>query len=443
MADVKAQANQFGDDKEKKYSDLEYTNGIEFIQGNPNILLIAPHGVESDPLDDIGTAKLTKQISAHLGCTAIINPTFRKPEGSQPDKRNDGEPSFKEKVLNLNLLDQVKQHPLFRELIKAVVNKEGLTYVFWIHGIDKNHIDSGIGCYLGYGQPNTKDKEESRYTAEKETIDKTINQLSKSGIRTILAPENSGFRGWKETYMNQWLKLEGYDFTQAQSIQLEFRNAGIRGKKDIQAASKKIAMAISTLIEQDKPKATPNVDKSSVETKTPADAPPEEITDPAETEGTIDENGPASSQPTGENTATEAGIESATEEKIPEQDTALTQKMTEADGRENAIDVGEKASKSPEDENALVKVRTEVAVVEEDPIVEEAYNHLKEIFVEHISMAMLESGQYLIQQFYDNDYDKAKEHPFNKNKSLNQLFEKLQTESSGNVPKKKLVIQLN
>ena len=142
-------------------------------------------------------------------------------------------------------------------------------------------------------------------------------------------------------------------------------------------------------------------------------------------------------------TATEAGIESATEEKIPEQDTALTQKMTEADGRENAIDVGEKASKSPEDENALVKVRTEVAVVEEDPIVEEAYNHLKEIFVEHISMAMLESGQYLIQQFYDNDYDKAKEHPFNKNKSLNQLFEKLQTESSGNVPKKKLVIQLN
>jgi hypothetical protein len=75
-------------------------------------------------------------------------------------------------------------------------------------------------------------------------------------------------------------------------------------------------------------------------------------------------------------------------------------------------------------------------VVDEDPKVEEAYQHLKNIFVKHIGYAMLESGRYLIQQFYGGDSKKAGKYSFKKNESLNKLFERLQTESSGNVPKK-------
>ena len=75
-------------------------------------------------------------------------------------------------------------------------------------------------------------------------------------------------------------------------------------------------------------------------------------------------------------------------------------------------------------------------VVDEDPKVEEAYQHLKGIFVKHISKAMLEVGQYLIEQFYGDDYTLAEDKPFTNNKSLNQLFDRLQTETSGNAPKK-------
>ena len=68
---------------------------IEFIESDSNILLIAPHGVETEPYDDIGTAALTRKIQENLGCSAIINTTYRKPKGSKPEKRNNGKISKK------------------------------------------------------------------------------------------------------------------------------------------------------------------------------------------------------------------------------------------------------------------------------------------------------------------------------------------------------------
>ena len=75
-------------------------------------------------------------------------------------------------------------------------------------------------------------------------------------------------------------------------------------------------------------------------------------------------------------------------------------------------------------------------IIVEEPIVEEAYQHLKNIFIRHIQNAMLETGQYLIEKFYDNDYNLAQEKKFTKNKSLLQLFSKIQGDSTGNVPGK-------
>ena len=75
-------------------------------------------------------------------------------------------------------------------------------------------------------------------------------------------------------------------------------------------------------------------------------------------------------------------------------------------------------------------------VEQEDPIVEEAFQHLKGVFVKHFQNAMLESGQYLINKFYNGDYKLAEEKKFSKNKSLHQLFLKIQNDTSGNTPKK-------
>jgi hypothetical protein len=68
--------------------------------------------------------------------------------------------------------------------------------------------------------------------------------------------------------------------------------------------------------------------------------------------------------------------------------------------------------------------------------VEEAYNELKNIFFNNIYKSMLEAGQYLIETFFENDYVKAVEKPFNENSSLHALFQKLNTDTSGSAPKK-------
>jgi hypothetical protein len=50
---------------------------IEVITGetNPNIMLIAPHGVKGD---DDNAGKLAREVQKKLGCHAIINEAFRK-----------------------------------------------------------------------------------------------------------------------------------------------------------------------------------------------------------------------------------------------------------------------------------------------------------------------------------------------------------------------------
>ena len=317
-------------------------NGIEFISGATNILLVAPHGVQATPYDDEKTAELTREIQRALNCYAIINPTFRKPDDTEKSKRNGGVPDLKNQFLDLNKINQAKLHPTFIPKIKKVVDKKGLIYVFWIHGIDDKNIKSGIECYVGCGQPNSKAKveksREARYTATQETIDGFLTQLNNVGIKTALAPEDSKYRGWSQDYMNQWLSIEGYTFEQAQSIQLEFKYTGIRKKDCTQPAGAKIAKAISTLL------------------------------------------------------------------SVP-----FLPAVVEAKPVMDDVD---------------------------DEKVEKAYEHIKGIFIKKFQETMLEIGQYLIKHFYDGDYDKAKSKPFTHNKSLKRLYERLETETSGNLPKK-------
>ncbi|MBA3010036.1 MAG: hypothetical protein FP812_07345 [Desulfobacula sp.] len=83
---------------------------------------------------------------------------------------------------------------------------------------------------------------------------------------------------------------------------------------------------------------------------------------------------------------------------------------------------------------ALDKIATDVTAT--DALVEEAFEHLKSVFVRHFRSAMLEAGQYLIEKFYNGDYNLATEKKFNKNESLLQLFKKIQGDNTGNVPGK-------
>ncbi len=91
-----------------------------------------------------------------------------------------------------------------------------------------------------------------------------------------------------------------------------------------------------------------------------------------------------------------------------------------------------------EGSNALVEqvISTNDIIDIRDSIVEEAYQHIKSVFVRHYQSAMLETGQYLIEKFYNGDYVQAQEKKFNKNDSLLKLFKKIQGDNTGNVPGK-------
>ncbi|MGD9732978.1 MAG: hypothetical protein AB7U45_12420 [Desulfamplus sp.] len=67
----------------------------------------------------------------------------------------------------------------------------------------------------------------------------------------------------------------------------------------------------------------------------------------------------------------------------------------------------------------------------EDPLVTEAFEYLKDSFRKHFHEAMLEAGRYLIDKFYDNDYEWVRKGKRPKKKeSLNKLIERLQANSS-------------
>ena len=91
----------------------------------------------------------------------------------------------------------------------------------------------------------------------------------------------------------------------------------------------------------------------------------------------------------------------------------------------------------------LTEVSVPVQVIEpeiiqdiEDPLVVEAFEYLKNSFRLHFHEAMLAAGRYLVDKFYDKDYDWARQGKKPKKKgSLNKLIERLQA-NSGDAPSK-------
>lgn len=249
----------------------EIRDGIEYHKGTTKILLIAPHGVVTPPLDDKKTAELTREIQNLLKCDAIINPTFRKPKGNEIEKRNHGEASFDANVLDLNNIGQAEQHPTFLPKLKEIVDKNGATYVFWIHGIDDNNIKDQakflknfkerpdqLHALIGYGQgpdrsvsldKRTEDQKADSPSIEKKTAERFAQLLTQNGMNTELtSPEATDFCARSSNNMNQWFLLNGYKLEQVRSLQLEIREEGFRTDDKIKDTAKLIADAISTLL---------------------------------------------------------------------------------------------------------------------------------------------------------------------------------------------------
>ena len=229
---------------------------LELIEGSSNVILVAPHGHKSN---DIRTGKLVRQIAEKIKCYAIINEKYAKPKNkSEPDKKG-----FK---VNLNNIQQVKQHlkTEFLEPLKnykdEIIKKYGEAVILWIHGAEDEHIKGdvvdktiadSVKILVGYGQ---KKGENNRLTAKEETVNNIISALTGKGLKAVLANPNK--RVYRNNYsycgsalhnMNQFF----FSDKRVQSLQLEIkesdcRNTMLNVKNTAQSMSKAIKKAIPT-----------------------------------------------------------------------------------------------------------------------------------------------------------------------------------------------------
>ena len=220
------------------------------IKGSTDILLIAPHACirDGEPKDDENTGPITEAVARQIGCSAIINTHYHKPDkkkyrkGYKP-KINEYPYGFEYNNLNLNVIAHAEQIPGYLGAIRTVVEAPGKTTVIWIHGADdKNAIDvvSGavydfpadkIHAFIGYGQGkhpgNSKSK--SRHTADVATVERFRDALISNGMNAVLTDDNAlNYRGRSEKLMNQWFQEQKYPLDKVESIQLEIRKGDFR-----------------------------------------------------------------------------------------------------------------------------------------------------------------------------------------------------------------------
>jgi len=194
--------------------------------------LIAPHGIATKPRDDINTDKLAIKIAEKLNCRAIVNDVISR------------------LYLDLNKVNEASKHKQFISAIESAVKTPGPTLVVWIHGIDEKNLKKeiqklrakkNIQCLIGHGQPG-KD------TANQKTVDDLIKLLKANSILANVARDSSSYCGHSDLYMNQWFRLNKYKSNDVESVQLEFKEEGIRKDEDLEEASQNIANALSGLV---------------------------------------------------------------------------------------------------------------------------------------------------------------------------------------------------
>ena len=220
------------------------------IDGSTDILLIAPHACvrNGEPKDDENTGPITELVARQIGCSAIINTHFHKPDdkkytkGHKP-KKNEYPHGLVYGNLDLNVIGDAEQVPGYLDAIRAVVDSPGKTIVIWIHGADDKKAKARarnfkypfrpaeIHAFIGYGQgdePIVKAKE-SRETADLTTVERFRDALIRNGMNAVKTDENStNYRGRSEAGMNQWFLNQGYTLDLVESIQLEIRKDGFR-----------------------------------------------------------------------------------------------------------------------------------------------------------------------------------------------------------------------
>jgi hypothetical protein len=235
------------------------SDGVRFIPGTTDILIVAPHSpvIDGQYQNDLRTGTIAEKIQAVLGCYAIINDRWFKPKGEITK-------DYTKCHADLFRIDHSRKVPGYLDCIKKVVESSGRTLVVWVHGIaddvaatqGREHIDQGLfsgepetlHALMGYGQggdPKSGDPRDC-FSARESTAVVFRDRLTQAGMTTLFThPRSSNFRGRDSKRLNQWFVQSGFGFDQVESIQLEIREKSFRDSR--QNAAKAAQIIIKAL----------------------------------------------------------------------------------------------------------------------------------------------------------------------------------------------------
>ena len=357
-------------------------NHIKIIEGSTDILLIAPHACirKGEPKDDENTGPITEMVARQTGCSSIINTYFHKPgDKGYPHGLEDGN-------LNMNLIADAQLIPDYLNAIRAVIDTPGKTTVIWIHGADDEKVKkvsskvkypyqpNQIHAFIGYGQGDDPITKTvgSRYTAELTTVNRFRDALIRNEMNAVVADDEAA----------------NYRGRNEERMNQWFMNQGYTHE---QVESIQLEIRYKGFRE--------DAEQCQNTARIITDA----ISATLEIKPIVMEEAVLETQLVEQTTSNRI----ATENTVPKEVPVLVQ-----------------------------VIKPEIVQNDEDPLVADAFEYLKNSFRQHFHEAMLEAGRYLVDKFYDKDYDWARKGKKPKKKrSLNKLIERLQA-NSGCAPSK-------
>ena len=222
-------------------------NNIELIEGNNNILLIAPHG---HPKNDTYTGVLTRELYQRLGCYAVINEYYCKPYKGHPTNKNAG-------IANLNYTHLIEKAGMEKDFLlpildfkQEIIAKEyGSPVVVLIHGMDDDNMKNFYGddtqVVMGIGNPD-------RLSCNEDFPNKfkpILNTDGAKGLVTVIDEGGTDYSAWDYRNLNQLFterNLKYYD-DRVQSFQLELKMAGVRAENHISQTADILSSALAKI----------------------------------------------------------------------------------------------------------------------------------------------------------------------------------------------------
>ena len=240
---------------------IKTSDGIRYLPGSTDILVIAPHGpvIDGAYQNDLRTGIIAEELHRELGCSTIINDRFFKPKGKiTKDAGN--------LFLDLFRIDHSRKVAGYLEQIRKIIESDGKTFVLWLHGIaDDVAVSQGqlngeqglfegktsdLHALIGYGQggdPKSGDQQD-RLSAQPATVEAFADRLTAGGMTTVPTwIEGPNFRGRDAKRLNQWFGQLGYGLDAVESIQLEMKEEGFRDSDENAVKTARIIAGAVTL----------------------------------------------------------------------------------------------------------------------------------------------------------------------------------------------------